>query len=119
MGSPDCMAPEQARSAGDVDERADVWSMCVVLYEALTGRLPFYGKNVNALLCAVITDDPIPITDFSAGDPRLWAIVQKGLQKPVDERWPSMAALGQALRGSRRLTVGRLPDKRDGPGASS
>jgi serine/threonine protein kinase len=97
LGSPDYMAPEQARGAAGVDERADVWALCVMLYEAITGFRPFASDNCNALLYAILTEDPIPTTEFAAGDADLWAILQRGLEKSVDKRWSSMHTLGVAL----------------------
>jgi serine/threonine protein kinase len=58
LGSPAYMSPEQARGEGDVDGRTDVWALCVVLYEVITGRLPFGGENYNALLYAILEGQP-------------------------------------------------------------
>lgn len=96
LGSPGYMSPEQARGE-EADQRTDVWALCVVLYELLTGRRPFRGKNYNALLRSVIEDTPVPITDLIAGDQRLWTIIEYGLRKPLGERWASMWDLGHAL----------------------
>jgi serine/threonine-protein kinase len=92
------MSPEQARGL-DVDHHADNWALCVVLYEAVTGRLPFEGKTYNAILRSIIEDTPAPITSFAAGDEKLWAILERGFRKNADERWPSMRELGCALAG--------------------
>ncbi len=97
LGSPDYMSPEQARGLEDMDLRTDVWSFCVVAYEAVTGRPPFTGPNYNALLRSIVEDEPTPMTEFAAGDPELWAIVQRGLHKDPAERWGSMRELGEAL----------------------
>jgi eukaryotic-like serine/threonine-protein kinase len=96
LGSPGYMAPEQARGE-DVDERADVWGFTVVLYEVITGQLPFDGANYNALLRAIIDDTPPKITDLGVGDEALSAIIERGLAKDVQGRWPSMRALGNEL----------------------
>lgn len=127
VGTPDYMSPEQARGQTDVDERADVWSFCVLLYELITGQAPFGGPNYNALLWAIIEGQPVPITERAAGDEELWRIIEKGLKKLPDERWPSMRALGEALAGW-ALTHGVTEDICgtsvraawiDAPGASS
>ena len=97
LGSPDYMSPEQARGRPDVDERTDVWSFCVVLYEAITGRRPFEGDNYHALLYAIVEHVPAPTTDFAAGDAELWAILERGLSKSPKDRWATMRSLGQAL----------------------
>jgi eukaryotic-like serine/threonine-protein kinase len=97
LGSPDYMAPEQARGELDVDQRTDVWAMCVMLYELLTGVRPFNGPNYNALLHAILSDDPVPTTEFFAGDDALWKIVSLGLEKRTSRRLPDMSTLGRML----------------------
>ncbi|HVJ17470.1 MAG TPA: serine/threonine-protein kinase [Polyangiaceae bacterium] len=97
LGSPDYMSPEQARGADDIDHRCDIWSYCVVLYEAVTGTLPFRAANYNALLRSIVEEDPVPTTTFGAPDDELWQIIHKGLSKRREERWNSMTELGKAL----------------------
>ena len=97
VGSPDYMSPEQARGRDDVDYRTDIWSLCVVLYEAITGAVPFTAANYNALLRAIVEDQPSPLVDHAAGDAELWAILRKGLSKDPQDRHRSMAELGRAL----------------------
>src|ERR1041384_4375388 len=60
LGSPDYMSPEQALGLDDIDERTDIWSLCVVLYEVITGAIPFLKPNYNALMHAIINEDPTP-----------------------------------------------------------
>lgn len=97
LGSPDYMAPEQAQGFDEVDHRADVWAFCVVLYEMLCGAPPFEGNNYNALLRAIINDNPQPIMAHSAGDDELWSIIKQGLAKDPAERWEGVRELGEAL----------------------
>ncbi len=98
VGSPGYMSPEQAR--GDEAElEADIWSICVVAYEMITGRLPFQGKNQQAIFRSIIEDTAPPIASFRAGDDVLWAILDRGLQKDPEHRWESMRAMGVALGG--------------------
>jgi len=97
LGSPEFMSPEQARGDRDTDARTDVWSLCVVLYEMLTGTVPFKDKNYNALMQSILRDAPVPTTQLSAGDRDLWLVIERGLEKARDERWRSMAELGEAL----------------------
>ncbi len=97
VGSPDYMSPEQARGREDVDASTDIWSICVVLYEAVTGSAPFAASNYNALLRAIVEDEPISIVQRAAGDEQLWAIIQRGLAKDRRDRFPNMNELGRAL----------------------
>jgi serine/threonine-protein kinase len=97
LGSPGYMAPEQAMGERDVDAQADVWAFCVVLYELITGLVPFSGANIGHTIAAIIQLDPRPTTELMGGDPDLWAIVARGLAKAREDRWPGMAALRSAL----------------------
>jgi hypothetical protein len=97
LGSPEFMSPEQARGAPDIDARTDVWAVCVVLYELVTGELPFKIKNYNALMQAILHEQPTPTFERGAGDSHLWRVISKGLSKTRERRWPSMSALGEAL----------------------
>ncbi|HEX5101383.1 MAG TPA: serine/threonine-protein kinase [Polyangiaceae bacterium] len=97
LGSPEFMSPEQARGAADIDHRTDVWSVSVVLYEMLTGRLPFYTKNYNALMQMILNDEPPPTLEDGTGDRELWRIVEKGLSKARERRWASVGDFGEAL----------------------
>ena len=90
------MSPEQARGL-DVDARTDVWALCVVLYEVLTGLLPFNGNVYTALVVAILESKPRPTTELGIGDTELWEIIDKGLAKAPDGRWQSMRELGAAL----------------------
>jgi serine/threonine protein kinase len=97
LGSPEYMSPEQASGREDIDHRSDVWALCVVLYESITGKMPFDRPNYNALMQAIIHDGALPTTDFSAGDADLWRVIERGLQKNPENRWASMTELGEAL----------------------
>jgi serine/threonine protein kinase len=97
IGSPDYMSPEQARGETDLDPRSDVWALCVLAYECLVGKPPFHGDNYNALLWAIIHDEPVPITVFQAGDSELWRILKTGFAKDRNARWESARKLGEAL----------------------
>jgi serine/threonine-protein kinase len=96
LGSPDYMCPEQARGRADVDEKADVWALSVMLYECLTGKRPFVGDNYNALIAAILEDVPQPITALAAGDEALWETLRLGLSKAPRDR-PTMRTLGERL----------------------
>lgn len=97
LGTPDYMSPEQASGIGEVDARADVWALCVVLYEAITGKRPFQGQTAPLTLIAIATKAPTPTHDLEAGDPALWRIIERGLEKDPQKRVQTMRELGVAL----------------------
>jgi serine/threonine-protein kinase len=97
LGSPEFMSPEQARGQQDIDERTDIWSMCVMLYEMISGTMPFQNRNYNALMQAILNEDPVPTTELSAGDAGLWRVIARGLAKKREDRWTNMTELGEAL----------------------
>ncbi len=97
IGSPDYMSPEQARGETDLDPRSDVWALCVLAYECLVGKPPFYGDNYNALLWAIIHDEPVPITVFQAGDSELWRLLKAGFSKDRTARWENARRFGEAV----------------------
>jgi len=97
LGSPGYFSPEQARGQTDIDFRTDIWSISVVLYELITGELPFKGPNYNALLMSILKDTPASIVPLGYGDDELWRIIHKGLQRDRTKRWASMGELGRAL----------------------
>jgi serine/threonine-protein kinase len=87
MGTPAYMAPEQARSARDVDGRADIWSAGVVLYELLTGRFPYDATDPNQLVAAIVTGHPRKI-EYIAPDlpPSIIALVGACLVRERENR---------------------------------
>ncbi|HET6332074.1 MAG TPA: serine/threonine-protein kinase [Polyangiales bacterium] len=95
LGSPAYMAPEQARGSLDVDERADIWALCVVLYELISGASPFDAGNQYSSLCAVVEREPPALT--GAGCATLWPILKRGLAKDRQLRSASAHELGAAL----------------------
>ncbi len=97
LGTPDYMSPEQARGSHDMDHRSDVWSFSVMLYELLTGHLPFNGRNYNALLYSIVNEQPKPIMEFAAGDKQLWRVLERGLRKDPADRWETIRVMGEAL----------------------
>ena len=97
LGSLEYMSPEQAEGKQEVGEQTDVWALCVVLYELITGRRPFEGESITAMIYALYTLDPLPIVSFGVGDDDLWAIIARGLQKSPEDRWQTVLDLGKAL----------------------
>ena len=66
------LAPEQAKDASVVDHRADIYSLGVTLYEALTGRLPFEGRNRVQVIFQHLNTPPVPPAERDAGRSRRW-----------------------------------------------
>lgn len=96
LGTPAYMSPEQVYGE-ETDHRTDIWTFCIVVYEIITGRLPFQGNDITATARAITRDAPTPISEFSAGDEHLWGILSKGLSKQAADRWTSMRELGSEL----------------------
>jgi eukaryotic-like serine/threonine-protein kinase len=96
MGSPTYMSPEQMRCTRDVDGRADIWSIGVILYEMLTGRQPFVGRSI-AEVCIQVTQDPMPPLGRRDVPEGLVAVVEKCLAKQPDDRYRAVSDLVRAL----------------------
>ncbi|HEV3193251.1 MAG TPA: serine/threonine-protein kinase [Polyangiaceae bacterium] len=98
LGSPVYMAPEQLRNAKSVDARADIWAVGVVLYELLSGRLPFFADNVAELFVAVLEHVPASLQDCRADiPPELDEVVMRCLSRDLDARFQDVAELAVAL----------------------
>ncbi len=96
------MSPEQSRGE-DVDHRTDVWSFGVMLYEMLTGRLPFRGDRDQTVIRSILNDEPEPITGLRTGVPiEFERIVAKAMAKRRDERYQHVDDLLADLRSIRR-----------------
>jgi serine/threonine protein kinase len=114
LGSPMYMAPEQARNAKHVDERADIWSIAVVLWEALTGkRLWGAQTSLGELIVAICTEPIQRLEEVAPWVPRdLARLVHRGLERDLAHRTPSMQAFIAALEvfsgGSDRVTAEQL-----------
>ncbi len=95
LGSPYYMPPEQLRSSRDVDARADVWSLGVIGYQLVAGRLPFRGKNVTDIILAVVQSEPAPLPPEVP--PAFAAVLLRCLSKDPDGRPATMADLAAGL----------------------
>jgi len=98
LGSPLYMAPEQMRSSRDVDARADVWALGVVLFELLTTRWPFEADTLPALCLKVVGEPPQPLSDLRPdAPPAAAAIIERCLEKNPEHRFANAAELASAL----------------------
>ena len=87
MGTIAYMSPEQARGE-EVDHRSDVWSLGVLLYQMITGSLPFKGEYEQAVVYSILNEEPRPMSKVKADVPgEIEEIVQKSLQKDVEKRY--------------------------------
>ena len=107
LGTSDYIAPEQAQGQR-VDEHTDVYSLGVVLYELLTGEVPFPGENFVAVAMRHINEPPPAIRDRRPDvSPRLEAAVQKAMAKDARDRFPTHGRLPPGARGEPRRGAGR------------
>jgi serine/threonine protein kinase len=115
IGSPLYMSPEQMMSAKDVDPRADIWSLGVILFELLTGRVPFMANSVPELAVRIMTQ---PVPKLRSLSPELSEAIERSvarcLERNLDQRFQSVADMAMALQdhGSKRsrVSVDRILD---------
>jgi len=102
LGSPRYMSPEQVIGKS-IDARSDIFSLGVVLYEALTGVAPFDGDNVNAIMYSTVNTTPPPPSSHNRSiPPMLDLIVAKAMAKLLEDRYQSVKELSEDLREVKR-----------------
>ena len=97
LGSPAYMAPEQLAGEIDIDGRADLWSLGVLLYQLVSGRLPFAGDGLPQLCAQVMQAQPPPIPELGADWPAFERFLARCLHKQRERRFESIAALAAGL----------------------
>jgi len=112
LGSPLYMSPEQMRSSRDVDARADVWALGVVLFELLTRRWPYEAESMPELCLKVVSDPPLSLASLRSDvSPEVVTIVERCLEKEPGKRFANAAELASALEpmvpAASRITVER------------
>jgi serine/threonine protein kinase len=102
LGTPAYMSPEQAQGH-TTDRRSDIWALGIVLYEMLTGRLPFDADHEQTIVYMLINEDPEPVTALRSGIPaEIDRILSKALAKRPEERYQHADDLAVDLRRLRR-----------------
>src|SRR5262249_35458461 len=100
LGTPQYMAPEQIFGEKDIDARADVWSLGVILYQALAGVRPFEGANPGQIFKAIALDPPTPRADRAPNTPRALAdLVSRMLVHARADRLADLDEVARALDG--------------------
>jgi serine/threonine-protein kinase len=98
IGTPMYMSPEQMRGRREIDVRSDIWSLGVILYEALTCSLPFFGETLTDLCALIMTETPAPISEARPDVPApLEQIVLSCLNKQPDARPSDVGSLASAI----------------------
>jgi eukaryotic-like serine/threonine-protein kinase len=97
-GTPTYMSPEQLRSSRDVDERTDIYAIGVILYQALTARLPFRGESFADLILLVNGQNPTPVRELRPeAPPALARLVERAIARRRENRFANAADLSAQL----------------------
>jgi serine/threonine-protein kinase len=113
LGTPYYMSPEQAKGSRAIDSRSDLYAVGVILYECITGQVPFSAETFNELIFRIVLESPPPVESFVPNlDPAFTAIIHKAMAREVNERfqtaeefrsilmyWAEQAAAGPAVPG--------------------
>jgi serine/threonine-protein kinase len=98
IGSPYYMSPEQMKSPRGVDFRTDIWSLGCILYELLSGQVPFLRETLPELALAIALEDPPPLEELRREvSPELAAVVKRALTKDRTQRFQHVGELALAL----------------------
>jgi serine/threonine-protein kinase len=109
IGTPQYMSPEQATGDGRLDGRSDIYSLGATLYEMLSGQPPFGGPTAQAIIAAVLTTEPPPVTQGRTAVPaHVASAVHIALERIPADRFQTAAEFAEALRRPTERTSGRL-----------
>jgi serine/threonine-protein kinase len=98
LGTPQYMSPEACESRGNLDHRTDIYALGILLFQMMTGMLPFDGETMGEVLVKQVTQLPPPPRGFNGSiPPSVEQIVLRCLAKSPDQRFPTMLALREAL----------------------
>jgi serine/threonine-protein kinase len=105
VGTLGYMAPEQIQG-GEVDTRSDIFSFGVLLFEMLTGKLPFRGEHEAAMVYSIVNEEPSPLTKYKPdASPELDRIIGRSLEKDPEDRYQSIADMVSELKRERKKTT--------------
>jgi serine/threonine-protein kinase len=107
IGTPYYMSPEQCAGRGQIDHRSDIYSLGCLMYELITGVLPFPGEGFGDILVAHLTRDPPKPTEVKPDAPKeLEAVVIKAMTKDREKRYQTMEEFGAAIAGKAVVSSG-------------
>jgi serine/threonine-protein kinase len=122
MGTPYYMAPEQAKGAKDMDHRVDLYATGVILYESVTGEVPFNADTFNELLFKIVLEEPRPVEQLVPDiDPNFAALINKAMARDPAQRFQTAKDFQAALTkwaaggGAELANALRVPSKTPNP----